>query len=202
MSTPIFEANPSRHLRSTRLVHAGLALSICLQLGSSLVMKGPSETASGDLAFQLHRYSGFAAMAFALMFWIIVFSRHKGTSAGALFPWFSPTRRRAFFSDLTEHLWAALRLKLPAFDEVGALPSGIHGLGLLLVAAMAASGTLYAIEVAMGIHSAKPDGMYAMTIHFALGNLVWAYLIGHAALGTLHHFVGSASLARMWRLGS
>jgi len=57
------------------------------------------------------------------------------------------------------------------------------------------------VQVALGMHSAEPDGMLAMTVHLALGNLVWAYLIAHAGLAVLHHLLRSMSLAIMWSFG-
>jgi cytochrome b561 len=41
---------------------------------------------------------------------------------------------------------------------------------------------------------------HAMTVHFALANLVWVYLVAHAGMAAIHHFARSASLTRMWRL--
>ena len=64
MSLPLESPNPDQHALSTRLVHAGLALSISTQLATSLIMQGPTDTTAGDAIFQLHRYSGFAALAF------------------------------------------------------------------------------------------------------------------------------------------
>ena len=65
----------------------------------------------------------------------------------------------------------------------------MHGLGLVLISAVATSGAVYFMQVALGLHSAEPDGMIAMMVHLALGNLVWAYLIAHAGLAVLHHLL-------------
>lgn len=188
-----------RHGFATRLLHAGLAISIIVQLLTSLVMQGPSNTDSGDQLFQIHHYAGLIAMALAFLFWLTIVFRRGGTDFGALIPWLSPARRKAFFDDLLMHLRLALRFRLPPYEEEGPLASGIHGLGLLLISAMALSGTIYALQVWVG-HSAEPDGVLVMQVHFALANLVWAYLIGHAAMATLHHITRSAHLARMWSL--
>ncbi|MCA8880556.1 MAG: cytochrome b/b6 domain-containing protein [Rhodobacteraceae bacterium] len=188
------------HALSTRIVHAGLALSICVQLATSLIMQGPSDTSAGDLLFQIHRYSGLAALTFAFLFWAILAFRNRGTDAAALFPWFSSVRRKAFVNDLTNHVRTGLTGRLPAYDETGPLASAVHGLGLLLMTAMAVSGGTYAMEVWTGLISPEPDGSLAMSIHVGLANLVWVYLIGHAGMATIHHFTRSAPLARMWRL--
>ena len=200
MSLALETPDPDQHALSTRLVHAGLALSICSQLATSLIMQGPTDTTVGDAMFQLHRYSGFAALAFAMLFWMTLTFRRRGTASLALFPWFSRERRRAFATDLLNHLRTAVRGRLPAYEETGPLASAIHGLGLLLMTAMAVSGGVYAAQVWAGLQSPEPDGSLAMTVHLALANLVWVYLIAHAGMATIHHFARSASLARMWRL--
>lgn len=200
MSLSLETPQPDQHAFSTRLVHAGLALSICTQLATSLIMQGPTETAAGDAIFQLHRYSGFAALAFALLFWITLTFRSRGTAPSALFPWFSSARRRAFATDVGNHLRRLLHGRLPAYEETGPLASAVHGLGLLLMTAMAVSGGVYAAQVWTGLQSPEPDGSLAMTIHFALANLVWAYLVAHAGMATIHHFARSAPLGKMWRL--
>lgn len=190
-----------RHNRTTRLLHAGLALAIISQLMTSLAMQGPDDVQAGDTLFQLHRYSGLAATVLAFGLWLTILLRSRGTELGTLIPWFSGRRLAALWRDIKVHGDAALHLQLPSHDAQAALPSAIHGLGLLLISAMAASGAVYFVQVALGMHSAEPDGMLAMTVHLALGNLVWAYLIAHAGLAVLHHLLRSMSLATMWSFG-
>ena len=200
MPNTLNTAKEDHHALSTRIVHAGLAAAICVQLLSSLVMHGPTETTPGDMIFQVHRYSGFVALAFALLFWITLTVRRRGTSPAALFPWFSRPRMRELLADASRHLKSAIAWRFPSYEEDGPLASAVHGLGLLLMTAMAVSGGIYAAQVWAGFQSPEPDGNLAMTVHFALANLVWAYLIAHAGMAALHHFACSASLSRMWRL--
>ncbi len=100
------------------------------------------------------------------------------------------------------HLRTVVRGRLPAYEETSPLASAVHGLGLLLMTTMAVSGGVYAAQVWAGLQSPEPDGSLAMTVHFALANLVWVYLIAHAGLATIHHFGKSAPLGKMWRLRS
>lgn len=190
-----------RHNRATRLFHAGLALAIVSQLLTSLAMQGPDDVQPGDFLFQVHRYSGLTATVLALGLWLTILFRSSGTELGASIPWFSGRRLAALWRDLKVHGRAVLNLRLPEHDPQAALPSAIHGLGLLLISAMAASGVVYFVQVGLGLHSAEPDGMIAMTVHLALGNLVWAYLIAHAGLAALHHLLRSMSLSTMWSFG-
>lgn len=191
--------NPqTKHNRATRLLHAGLALAILTQLFTSLQMQGPDDVQAGDILFQVHRYSGISASVLAFSLWMTILLRSRGTDLGALIPWFSGRRLTALVRDIKVHAVAMLRLRLPAHDPEAALPSAIHGLGLLLISAMAASGAVYFMQVALGLHSPEPDGMIAMTVHLALANLVWAYLIAHAGLALLHHLLRSMRLSTMW----
>lgn len=202
MLSPAEDTLPNvRHSRATRLFHAGLALAIVAQLFTSLVMHGPDEVQAGDILFQIHRYSGLAATFLAFGLWATILLRSRGTEIGALIPWFSVQRLAALWRDSVVHALAASKLRLPAHDPEAALPSAVHGFGLLLISAMALSGALYFLQVALGLHSAEPDGMIAMTVHLALANLVWAYLIAHAGLAVLHHLLKSMPLATMWSLG-
>ena len=188
----------TRHNRATRLLHAGLALAIVTQLLTSLQMHGPDDVQPGDILFQVHRYAGISATVLAFGLWMTILLRSRGTDLGALLPWFSARRLGALGRDIKVHAGAASKLRLPQHDPEAALPSAIHGLGLLLISAMAASGAVYFVQVALGLHSAEPDGMIAMTVHLALANLVWAYLIAHAGLALLQHLLQSMRLSTMW----
>ncbi len=201
LSSPQTPATVARHSRATRLFHAGLALAILTQLFTSLAMEGPDEEQLGDLLFQVHRYSGLIATTLALGLWLVIVLRARGTALGALIPWFSAGRLAALWQDTKVHIRAGRKLQLPEHNPEAALPSAVHGLGLLLISAMGLSGAVYFGQVALGLHSAEPDGMLAMTIHLTLANLVWAYLIAHAGLAALQHLLKSMSLSTMWSLG-
>jgi cytochrome b561 len=115
-------------------------------------------------------------------------------------PWFSALRLKALYLDFCLHLKALTRFELPPYQNDGALAHAVHGLGLILVTIMACSGLSYYVIVALGIHSAEPDDLFVMQIHFLFANLVWVYLIIHAGIGLLHHILGHSSLRSMWSL--
>ena len=188
-----------KHAFATRLIHAGLALAIIVQLLTSLPMEPPEPDRAGNWYFQVHQYSGLLALAFVFAFWVVLAIRSKGTELGALFPWFSGARLRALRSDARTQFAALLSRRLPAHDPHAALPSAVHGLGVLLMSAMAISGTIYYF-----INSGDPDAGGAvgavMFVHRTLANLVWAYLIGHAGLALVHHYAHDTGLGEMWSL--
>lgn len=187
-------AQTGRHGLATRLLHMGVALSVIWQLGVSLIMQGPRGPQPGDLFFATHSYVGLAAMAVIVLFWANLSLRRVGTAHGALFPWFSAERRAALRADTRAHLAALTRLRLPHYDENAPLASAVHGLGLLLMTLMAATGTLWWFAAPSAAAGAFEAG------HKLFANLAWAYLIGHAGLAVIHHLRGEASLSEMWSL--
>tara|TARA_R110002072_G_scaffold22904_2_gene79943 strand:- start:74 stop:697 length:624 start_codon:yes stop_codon:yes gene_type:complete len=190
---------PIRHSFMTRIAHIGLGLAIIVQLLTSLVLVAPAPDAIGNAWFNVHQVGGLSAFVFMVLFWLVLTLRRAGTAPGLLFPWFSGARLSALWADTRAHLAALTRLRLPPYQEDGAFAGAIHGLGLLLVTAMAASGTLYFF-----INTGNPDagGLVgvAMFVHLALANLVWVYLIGHSALAVIHHFTANMRLGEMWSL--
>lgn len=184
----------SRHALRTRLLHGGLAIAIVLQLASTQFMN-PDD--GGNTAFSVHQYVGLSAFLLVLGFWVTALIRKRGTPMGELMPWTSATRRAALWADIKSHFAALKSRKMPTHNENTPLASAIHGMGLLLILGMAASGTLYYF-----VNTGDPDagGLVglAMTIHRPLANLVWAYLIGHAGFGVINHFTQTQSLSTMW----
>jgi len=187
------------HTVATRFFHGFLALCIIVQLITSQIMQPPEHGHAGDAVFSLHEYSGLAAFALAFLFWVNIVVRRQGTPLAALVPWFSKKRRAELWQDTAKHLRSAVRFRLPEHVDAAPFPAAIHGLGLLLISLMAITGTSYFV-LSQG---ARPDRSLIegiLTIHSAFANLVWAYIIGHALLGILHHVNRSQPLTAMWSL--
>lgn len=191
----------SRHVLPTRLAHLGLAFAVVVQLATSQFMEGPHRDRPGDLLFTVHEISGLTALGFAFFFWLVLAARRRGTPAALLFPWFSLRRVGAVFRDAFRQLGAVLRLRLPIYEEESPLASAVHGLGLLLMSAMALTGTVWFIA---HLTAVPRNGFlrFDMAVHHLFANLVWAYLIGHGLLALVHHVAGDADLGRMWSLSS
>lgn len=189
-----FTDDVPKHSRTTKLFHAGLALTIIAQLASSQFMD-PDE--GGDWIFQVHQYSGLIATVMVVGLWITTMARVRGTPLSMLVPWFSGARLSALWDDIKLHLSSLKRLQMPHYVAHAPFAAAVHGLGLLLMTAMAASGTLYYF-----VTTGDPDGPglvhLAMLVHTTLANLVWAYLIAHAGVAFIHHFTQHMSLSEMW----
>ncbi|PWW04042.1 cytochrome b561-like protein [Hoeflea marina] len=188
-----------KHTLATRLAHASLATAIILQLASSQFMRHPRGATPGDWLFSVHEYVGLFALLAAFGFWLAMAARRRGISAGLLFPWLSGSRIGAVWTDIKIHLRSLMKLRLPPYEDDAPLASAVHGLGLLLMTFMALTGTIYFIGE---LNDATQSAFVRLDkeAHELFANLVWAYLIGHAALAVLHHYLSNLSLGEMWSL--
>jgi len=189
----------SRHIFLTRLFHMALATAVIVQVLTSLLMTAPLEGREEDWLFEVHEFSGITALLLALGFWLVVAYRRRGTQTAVMFPWFSAARRRALWEDLGDH-WRHIRvLRLPDFRTESPLASAVHGLGLLLMTAMAASGALFFLALGTG----ASESIWAeidIEVHQVLAIFVWAYLTGHAGLAVVQHYLRNMRLSEMWSL--
>lgn len=183
-----------RHGFFSRLLHACLALAVIWQLGGSLVMHPPSRGRAGDAFFEVHEWVGLFTFGLIVCYWLFLAVRRMGADIWALFPWFSPVRLAALRDDASAQIGALARLRLPSYAERAPLASAVHGLGLLVMTAMAGTGFVWWL--------ARPSQLAALALetHELFANLAWVYLVAHAALAVLHHVRGEASLAEMWSL--
>ncbi|MDP3495629.1 MAG: cytochrome b/b6 domain-containing protein [Hyphomonadaceae bacterium] len=184
----------TKHTIATRFLHMGVALLVLWQLGASLVMQGPEGTQTGDLLFSAHNYVGLATLGLLLLFWLNVAVRRQGSPSAALFPWFLAERRADVWSDIRRHAASMKKLRFPPHEDSSALASAIHGLGLLLMTLMAATGATWWVT-----QPSATAGVFREA-HALLANLAWVYLIAHGGLAVLHHLRREASLANMWSL--
>lgn len=187
--------------RPTRLLHYGLAVTITFQLAISLVMAArahhgvpPGAFAHG--AFEAHRFVGLASVAIVVLHWLWSARPHMDGGIGHLFPWAGANRARLF-----RELGGLLRGQLPEGGPHGGLAGAVHGLGLLVATAMAASGVvLFFLFPESG--PLPGAARAAATVHSAVANLVWAYWGGHVGMAVVHHLTGHDTLRRMFRLGA
>lgn len=187
----------------TRALHGLLALAVIHQLAVSLIMEPPKRghDAPGlpGALFDLHEGVGLFTLGVVLAFWLWSLVRRGETPLSLMVPWFSRQRRRAVMLDVAHH-WAALRRwRLPDYRLRSPLPAAIHGLGLLVITAMGATGAvIYFAHGQPGIAGQVAKATWE--VHETLANLAWAYLIGHAGLGVLHGLTGHDIMGPMFRV--
>ncbi len=182
------------HLLKTRLFHAGLAIAVLMQLGSSQFM---TDKNGGNTPFWVHQYVGLAAFALVLGFWVVTIFRTRGTPLSEMVPWFNSTRRTAVVADLKTYIAAFKMRTVPTHTDPAPFASAIHGLGLLLMTLMVVTGSYYYFFNTTGPDEGGLVGL-AMNLHRMSANLVWAYLVGHAGFAVMNHFAGTMSLSTMW----
>jgi cytochrome b561 len=176
--------------QTTRVLHLGLLLLILHQLIGNQFMHRPFPGDPPSLIWDLHEYLGMVSLVVVGAFWVWTLVRRRETPIGRLLPWFSVERLRDVWDDTTAQLRRLLRLRAPD-DEDGAMASAVHGLGLLVVTAMAGTGTIYFLTSGVFAHD-------VLTLHKLMSKLMYAYLFAHAGLAVLHHLLGSDILSRMF----
>lgn len=175
----------------TKLLHGVLLLAVAHQLILVGLVEPPKVGSAGNAFFAWHRSVGLATLGIVTAFWLWTFARRSGTALGVLFPWLSAGRRRALWHDMRAHLNALRRFRVIHADE-SPLASATHGLGLLVVSAMAGTGAVMAL--------AEVPGGLVLQVHKLLANLTWAYVITHAGIALLHQMQGHGVLQRMFWL--
>jgi cytochrome b561 len=183
-----------RRSNATRVLHLLLLVTVIHQLASSQFISRPIPGEAPSLLYSLHEYIGMASLAVVLAFWIWTLVRQGETKFTKLFPWFSPRAALGVVQDALSQLRAILRRDL-MYEGNGDMASAVHGLGLLAVTAMAATGTVYFL------FRGNPLAHQALALHSAIANLMWVYLFGHAGIAALHHLLGSDILRRMFWIG-
>lgn len=184
---------------ATRLLHFGLAVTVTLQLFNSLAVEGPGpgHPLSGfeALMLDIHEWLGMAAFVIVLLHWAWSLWGLGGYGARHLLPWGKDGRAEA-----ATGLRELIKGKLPSGGPKDKLSGVIHGLGMLAVLAIAATGAvLFFFLPENGRPTALTD--LASELHESTATLVWVYWGGHAGMALLHHFISHDQvLPRMFRL--
>ena len=179
----------SRRSLLTKVLHAGLLLAVSHQLLLVGFVERPRAASPGNDFFVWHETVGVVTLGIVTAFWLWALLRRSETAASALFPWLTKHRCQALWRDVRAHVDELRQFRLRRADE-SALASATHGLGLLVVAGMAGTGAVMAL-------GGVPGGA-VLQVHKLLANLMWAYVIAHAAVALLHQRHGGRVLQRMF----
>ncbi len=194
---------PMKYDLVTRWLHAGIAVLVAIQVICSGIMEVPKPEAAispvGFSFFRIHETSGLIALIVVSLHWIWNLTGHMSGGWGHFFPWFSPEQKNRFYSDL-KSIPRWIQGGIPAQeDETISLAGAVHGLGLLVVSAMAITGTI--IYFGLG-----PDGAtssfiaFVVELHGFLAGFLYAYLVGHVGMALVHWWLGHGILGRMFNL--
>jgi len=187
----------------TRWLHVGFVLGVPLQLLSEEFMKHPKlvdrvprvRTAAEANFFEMHEIVGMTLFTVVVLH-ILWSTTKSGGGLGRLFPYFGAGGCGKLVNELKQIPgWLGGKLHENAEDSV--LAGAIHGLGMLLILAMGATGStiFFGMDEVTGqvrgfVHDMKE-------LHEGLGALVWIYLIGHVGMVVLHRLKGHDLLSRI-----
>ncbi len=177
----------------TRGLHLLVLLTVSHQLLSSLVMERPLPGEEPDWPFALHTWIGSAGLGILALFWMWTLVRDSSeTRLSALFPWFSPARLRAMEAEVGDLFGDLRKLRRPS-RALDAVASAVHGLGLTLATFLVGSGVAW-----LYVFQGTPAARVVLGMHKLAGNVMWAYLIGHAAMALAHQALGDDVFGRMF----
>ena len=186
--------------RTTRILHALLALTITFQLIVSLVMDHPHiarpMSHAGAIWFEWHEWVGLTVVAVLLVSWIYRLMNFQREAQGQLFPWLNAPGRSELLAESGQLLSLKKWTTLP---ETGALAGTIHGLGLLIATAMAVTGGVLYLKL-WPANIVTGNTADLMDVHSNLATIMWAYLYGHGLMAVWHQFIAHASISKMFRL--
>ncbi|MEJ2396207.1 MAG: cytochrome b/b6 domain-containing protein [Candidatus Thiodiazotropha sp.] len=189
---------------TTRLLHAGLAIGISLQLLISTFMQMPGREHPRawwqTLGFTLHEGIGLLMLPLIAGWFVWLFVRRHEEGPQALFPWFTQAARHALIDAVRGAFLSLKKREIPLSSETDRIARAVHGLGALCALGMALSGLL----VWLGLSSQGELADWArlvLDLHQALATLMWIYVLSHAAMALLHHRRGETTLKQMFSLG-
>lgn len=194
-----------RYDRVTKLLHIGMALAVLTQLACSEFMERPHlhpkhvRTALESGMYEVHEWVGIAAFALVLLRIIWGFVGPEKRSWARLFPWLSAEGRADMARRIKEEVPGWFMGRIPD-DPNNPLAGSIHGLGLLTVLGMTVTGLV--IFLGMGENGEAGSLVKSvMEIHAdVLGNLIWAYVIGHVGMAMIHKVLGHDLVREMFTL--
>ena len=179
----------------TRFLHFAVLVIVIHQLFTSTIMERPLPGDDPELPYSLHTWFGTAGLFVLMLFWLWTLLRNRAeTSFFQLVPWFSPSRLKSIRDEAVDVAAEIVRMRTPSLDLPG-ISSAVHGLGLLLATFLAISGAAW-FFVFTGTSWART----VLGLHSLAGNLMWAYLVGHAGMALIHQALGDRVLSRMFGL--
>lgn len=181
-----------------RLIHLLLAAAVTAQLFVGSFMHSPHRGRPDTFGFETHEVLGATILTLIIVHWLWSFT-HPHEGLRQLFPW-----TRAGIRNVVAELWTAVRYqRLPTGaprNDAGGLAGFVHGLGLLAITAMAATGASYYLSRMAG---ASHDSLELIEdIHDTFAVIAWIYWGGHLGATVLHSLLRQPVWKRMFSLGS
>jgi cytochrome b561 len=170
--------------RMTRVLHALVAAAVVHQLATSLFFD-PRQYSFGITLRWTHDRVGLATGALLSLFWLWVLIRNAQPRLAGLFPWFAPRRLKRVGADARDLVHSIWKMKVSPEGRHPDLSAAIQGAGLVIASILALSGAYIfffgrpTLVPPLGIRR-------ALTVHLAMADLMWIFIIGHGTMAVLH----------------
>jgi hypothetical protein len=184
----------------TRLLHAGLATGVVIEMLLQAVMRVPAGVGLGvddwhREAFELHAHFGPTVAVLCLLHWIWICLPWSRPGAGYLFPWLHSERRPV----LRQEFHALLRFQPPR-GASSPLVGAVQGLGLLAVTGSVAGGVVSYLGYFAGWPLPSRVLHWTALEQIFMSWLVWAFVVGHVSMASWHR-IGNGAVGNRNRIG-
>ena len=180
-----------RFTRAIQTIHLAIVCLVSFQLFFELMMELPKPDKPIDdiqaLFLLLHEWNGFIVLGLTVLFLMLRSGQSQTTHS--LFPWLSISGWKGIFKELAHDIpgWFKGKLKKP--EESFRIASSVHGLGILLLLGLGATGIMVFIGLEPNGYMDR-DTKAIKDLHSSMGDLIWIFVLGHSAMALLHQLVG------------
>jgi len=180
-----------RFTRAIQSIHLAIVCLVSFQLFFEQMMELPKPDKPIDdiqaLFLLLHEWNGFIVLGLAVLFLMLRSGQSQTTHS--LFPWLSVSGWRGIFKELAHDIpgWFKGKLKKP--EESFHIASSVHGLGILLLLGLGATGIMVFIGLEPNGYMDR-DTKAIKDLHSSMGELIWIFVLGHSAMALLHQMAG------------
>ena len=180
-----------RFTRAIQSIHLAIVCLVSFQLFFEQMMELPKPDKPIDdiqaLFLLLHEWNGFIVLGLAVLFLMLRSGQSQTTHS--LFPWLSVSGWRGIFKELAHDIpgWFKGKLKKP--EESFHIASSVHGLGILLLLGLGATGIMVFIGLEPNGYMDR-DTKAIKDLHSSMGELIWIFVLAHSAMALLHQLAG------------
>ena len=180
-----------RFTRAIQTIHLAIVCLVSFQLFFELMMELPKPDKpindTQALFLLLHEWNGFIVLGLTVLFLMLRSGQSQTTHS--LFPWLSISGWKGIFKELAHDIpgWFKGKLKKP--EESFRIASSVHGLGILLLLGLGATGIMVFIGLEPNGYMDR-DTKAIKDLHSSMGDLIWIFVLGHSAMALLHQLVG------------
>lgn len=135
----------------------------------------------------MHEWNGFIVLGIVVFY--LMHLADGGSEWRRIFPWLGAPGCKGIWREICTDIPGWFKGKLRSPGESHYIASTVHGLGILLLIALGATGTVMFIGI-------EPDGnmdretKLLKDLHSSLGDLIWIYFLAHSGMALIHQLAG------------